>query len=151
MDLSGDELAGVVDLFGALSREELVSALEELAFRYGEATDPRALSARVDDAVDRFHLVPVDDRLVAGPAAFPTLPEAAEDLPHILDVDRRTVDRAAAAEAAEERFRAATATALDEEDEDYLVELLDVSYDLEAWGTVDLGDARDAIDRALDG
>jgi 8-oxo-dGTP pyrophosphatase MutT (NUDIX family) len=28
--------------------------------------------------------------------------------------------------------------------------LLDVSYDLEAWGPVDVSDARDAIDRALD-
>lgn len=150
MDLTGDELAGVVDLFGALAREELVSALGELAFRYGEDADDGTLAALVEDAVDRFFLVPVDDRLVAGPAAFPTLPEAAEDLPHILDVDRRTVDRTAAAEAAEQRFRTVTKEAVGDAGDDRLHELLDVSYDLEAWGSVDVGDARDAIDRALD-
>jgi hypothetical protein len=105
MDTTDDELAGIVDLFGALAKEKLVAALSELAFRRGEEPDEADLVATVDDAVDRFYLVPVDDRLVAGPAAFPELPDGAEDLPHILDVDRRQVDRAAAAEAAETRFR----------------------------------------------
>jgi hypothetical protein len=150
MDPSGDELAGVVDLFGALSREELLEALGELAFRRGESADADALSAAVDDAVDRFYLLPVDDVLVAGPAAFPTLPDGAEDLPHILDVDRRDVDRTAAAEAAEERFRTLAARAVEEAGDDRLRELLDVSYDLEAWGAVDVADARDAIDRTLE-
>lgn len=151
MDVGGDEVAGVVDIFGTLSREELHAALEELAFRYDQDPTSEELTALVDEAVERFYLVPVGDRLVAGPAAFPTLPEAAEDLPHILDVDRRSVDRAAAAEAAEERFRAVTATAVEEGGEERLAELLDVSYDLEAWGPVELGDARDAIDRTLEG
>lgn len=151
MDLTDDELAGVVDLFGALSRAELVAALEELSFRHGESASSDELAALIDDVVDRFYLEPVGDRLVPGPAAFPTLPAAAEDLPHILDADRRSVDDEAAAEAAEERFRRVAATALEDGDEDRLAELLEVSYDFEAWGPVELGDARDAIDRALDG
>lgn len=150
MDLSRDELAGVVDLFGALSREELVGALEELAFRWGVDAEAESLAATVDAAVDSFHLVPVDERLVAGPAAFPTLPDEAEDLPHILDVERRQVDREAAALAAERRFRTVAAAALDEGDDERMRELLDASYDLEAWGAVDVADSRAAIDRALD-
>lgn len=150
MDLTDDELAGVVDLFGALSREELLAALEELAFRADASADAQAFVVRIDEAVERFSLVPVDGRLVAGPTAFPTLPAASEDLPHILDVDRRTVDRTAAAAAAEERYREAAAAAVDCGDEERLTELLDVSYDIEAWGPVGVGDARDAVDRALD-
>lgn len=149
MDLTDDEVAGVVDLFGALSRAELVEALGELAFRAGVDADDEQFAGRIDDAVERFALVPVEDRLVAGPTAFPTLPPGAEDLPHIVDVDRRPVDRAAAAAAAEELFRRTTAAAVEAGDDDRLDELLDVSYDLEAWGPVDVGDARDAIDRAL--
>jgi hypothetical protein len=150
MDTTGDELAGIVDLFGALAHEELVAALSELAFRRGEEPDEADLAATVDDAVDRFYLVPVDDRLVAGPAAFPELPDGAEDLPHILDVDRRQVDRAAAAEAAETRFRKVTAEVVEDDDPERLRDLLDVSYDLEAWGAADVGDARDTIDSALE-
>ena len=53
-----DELAGVVDLFGALARSELERALEELAFkRGGQSADAEAISAAVDDAVDRYYLV----------------------------------------------------------------------------------------------
>jgi hypothetical protein len=150
MDPSGDELAGIVDLFGALDREELLEALVELAFRRGASADEDDLSAAVEDAVGRFHLLPVDGVLVAGPAAFPTLPDGAEDLPHILDVERRDVDRTVAAEAAEERFRRVAARTVEAADDDRLRELLDASYDLEAWGPVDVGDARDAIDRALE-
>jgi hypothetical protein len=149
MDLEGDGLAGLVDLFGALSREELRSAVAELAFRRGVDVDDAAVEAAIDDAVDGFYLVPLADRLAPGPAAFPTLPDGADDLPHIMDVERRSVDREAAAAAAEERFREVAARAVAEAGEDRLRELLDVSYELEAWGPVDVDDARDAIDRAL--
>lgn len=150
MDVSGDELAGIVDLFGALAREELVAALSELAFRRGVDADEDDLAATVDAAVDEFYLVPVDDRLVAGPAAFPTLPDRSEDLPHILDAEHRSVDRPAAARAAEARFRRAASTAVADGEDGRLRTLLDISYDLEAWGAVDVADARDAIDRALE-
>lgn len=149
MDPSGDELAGVVDLFGALSREELLEALAELAFRRGEPADEDALSAAVDDAVDRFHLLPVDDVLVAGPAAFPTLPDGAEDLPHILDADRRTLDRETLGLAVVERLRGEAARAVARGDDDRVRRLMDVSYDVETWAPVDVSDVRDRFDSSL--
>jgi len=84
---------------------------------------------------------------VVGPAAFPELPEGATDLVHILDVDERTIDRDAASQQAVERFRADAAGAVDAGDEDRIRTLLDVSYELEAWGGVDLGDVRDRLER----
>jgi len=145
MDLSGDELAGIVDLFGTLGRAELVEALSELAYRRGvEPPD----EATIDDAIDAYRLFAYrppdcdDRRLLAGPAAFPTLPDGAEDLPHILDVERRSVDRAAAGEAARRRIAAAAADDPDDPDRE---RLLDLTYDLEAWAPVDAGDLRDSL------
>ncbi len=150
-ELGGDELAGVVDLFGGLTREELEEALAELAYRRGEEPpDPD-----VDDAVAAYVLVEHDDGdealLVAGPIAFPTLPEGATDLPHMLDVPARSIDREALARDVEERFRADVARAVADGDADRMRELLDVSYELDAWGPVDLGEMRGRLDRALDG
>jgi hypothetical protein len=146
-----DELAGVVDLFGALTREELAEALSELAYRK-DATVPEGA---IDDAIEAFALVVVerdgdDDLLAPGPSAFPTLPDGAEDLPHILAVDTRDVDREAVGRAAERRLRAEAARAVASEEADRAAELLDVSYDLEAWGGVELDDIRDRLDAARD-
>lgn len=146
-----DELAGVVDLFGALTREELAEALSELAYRK-DATVP---DGAVDDAIEAFALVVVereegDDLLAPGPSAFPTLPDGAEDLPHILAVDTRDIDREAVGRAAERRLRAEAARAVASEEADRAAELLDVSYDLEAWGGVELDDIRDRLDAARD-
>ncbi|MFB6108829.1 MAG: hypothetical protein ABEJ82_08330 [Haloplanus sp.] len=161
---TGDELAGVVDLFGALTRTELERALDELAFKQGAETDAEAFAAAVDAAVESFYLVPVDaadvadsadgsvpeDNLLApGPAAFPALPDHAEDLPHILDVPERTVDRDRLARAAERRLRAAAASAVEREDAERIERLLDVSYDLETWASVDASGIRDRLDDAL--
>jgi hypothetical protein len=56
-----DELAGVVDLFGALTSEELTRALVELAYRQrGDADESavaEAVDAAVEWAVDRYYLV----------------------------------------------------------------------------------------------
>jgi hypothetical protein len=56
-----DELAGVVDLFGALTNEELARALVELAYRQrGDADGSavrEAIDVAVDWAVDRYYLV----------------------------------------------------------------------------------------------
>ncbi len=52
-----DELAGVVDLFGAVTRAELERALDELAFRQGEAADAEALRDAVEGAVEAYYLV----------------------------------------------------------------------------------------------
>ena len=155
-----DELAGVVDLFGALSRSELERALEELAFkRGGQSADAEALAAAVDDAVDRYYLVEYDDPggdasdalLAVGPVAFPTLPPNAEDLPHILDVEPRDPDREALGERVGDRFREEAARAVDEGDAERVEHLLDVSYDLEAWTPVDVSAERERLAAALDG
>lgn len=147
MDPTADELAGVVDVFGALTRAELSEALSELAFKRGEELDDPA--ALVDDAVASYHLVGVDvdggTLLAPGPTAFPEIPEGAEDLPHIMDVPERDLDRTDLAEAVAERFREETAVAVRSGDPEFIDRLLDVSYELEAWGPVDVSGARDRL------
>jgi hypothetical protein len=160
MDVSADELAGVVDLFGALTRAELGHGLAELAFKQGEDCDPAAFDDDIDAALSTYQLVAVeadepDDTdttdeplLVAGPVAFPELPPGATDLPHILDVENRDVDRDTAAEAAKGRFEREAATAVNEDDQGMIAALLDASYELEAWGGIDLAEARARLDDA---
>lgn len=163
MDISADELAGVVDLFGALAREDLRQGCVELAFKNGEDRDPGEFDGAIERAVESYHLVAVpadddggvatggEDLLVAGPAAFPELPEGATDLVHVLDADERTVDREVVSRAAERRFRSEAAVAVEAGDREGIRRLLDVSYELEAWGAVDLGGTRDRLDSALEG
>jgi hypothetical protein len=151
MEPTGDELAGIVDLFGALSRAELERALDELAFKRDVETPA---PETVDAAVASYHLVVVDEEsglLAVGPTAFPTVPEGGRDLPHILDVPDREVDRGALVEAVERRFRADAATAVEAGDDERIAELLDLSYDLDAWGAVDLSGARERLADSVDG
>jgi hypothetical protein len=151
MDLSPDDVAGIVDLFGALTRAELDEALDELAYR----RDAEVPESAVGEALDAYAIVEFerDDEPVfaVGPAAFPTLPEGAVDLPHILDVDTRAPDREALAAAVESRFRGDVARAVAAEDDAEVRRLLDVSYDLEVWGPVELGELRTRLDDALEG
>lgn len=144
-----DELAGMVDTFGALDREELRRACSETAFRRGEDLDDEAVDAAIEDALESYALVEYDGQLVPGPAAFPTMPDGAEDLPHILDVERRSVDRASVAEAVAERFQAEVDDAIEDDDAERCEALLDRSYEVESWGPVTLDDARERLDRAL--
>ena len=171
-----DELAGVVDLFGALTGEELVDALGELAFKRGQSVDREALAAAVDDAVAAYYLVHADPAngagdsdsgdgsdgddgsgtvvepgalLAVGPVAFPVLPPGGEDLPHILDVARREVDRAALGGRVVDQFRAESRAALADGDADAVATLVDVSYDLEAWAPVDVSETRASLAAAL--
>lgn len=131
-----DELAGVVDLFGALTREELAEARSELAFRRGrEEPDP----ATVDAALEEYALVEHEGLVVAGPAAFPTLPAEASDLPYIVDVPEREIDR----EEVGERVREELLEAVGKEDPERLREL---SYDLEAWAPVDASEVRERLE-----
>ncbi|WP_459192762.1 DUF7109 family protein [Halosimplex sp. J119] len=150
MSLLADELAGVVDLFGGLTREELHRALEELAFKRGEEPDADAVAAAVEDTVESYHVVPVDHEgetlLVAGPVAFPTLPEHAEDLPHIMDVEEQTVEREAVAAAVRDRLEADTEAVAAAGDSDRAADLVDVCYDLETWADVDTGGLRERLD-----
>ncbi|WP_228546219.1 DUF7109 family protein [Halegenticoccus tardaugens] len=168
-----DELAGVVDLFGALTRTELERALSELAFKQGKGADAEALSAAVEEAVEGYYLVEYeaggsaegdggesvratgDDAdeplLTPGPVAFPTLPENAEDLPHIMDVEPRRIDREALGRQVGERLLGDAARAVAAGDGERIERLLDVSYDLEAWAPVDVREARDRLGEALGG
>jgi len=174
MSITHDELAGVVDLFGALTPEELTEALGELAFKQGQEVDEATLQADIDAAVAAYALVeydpldteddpvdtehaPADDAasdetetLVAvGPTAFPTLPPNAEDLPHILDYDRRSVDRERLAKQVTQRLAAETAAATTDNDVARASKLLDVAYDIETWATVETDDIRSTLTAAL--
>jgi hypothetical protein len=175
MEVSGDELAGVIDLFGELAPAELEGAIGELAFKRGE--DPPDIERAVETALENYRLVAIEaegdraastdgnyrakiertadsnpeqgDRLlVPGPTAFPVLPAGAADLPHIMEIDTREVGRERLEASVEERFRAEAAKAVLERDEERVEGLLDTSYDLEAWGTFDLGDVRARLDAA---
>jgi hypothetical protein len=156
MDPTPDDLAGVVDLFGGLTRAQLGEALAELAYKRGGEYDPDGFEAIIDAAVRSYHLIAVEDAtetadslLVVGPVAFPELPEGATDLPHILDVPDRDPNRDAAARAAAERFRRDAATAIDDGDTERVRVLVDVSYELEAWGGRDLSTTRELLDETL--
>jgi hypothetical protein len=164
--LPPDELAGVVELFGALTPAELDRALAELAYRRGggEASGDAARETReaaVADAVAAYYLVEVEvevgpeddgetERLLApGPVAFPTLPAGAEDLPHLLDAPERDVDRATLAARVEGRLRSDAARAVVDGDAARMRRLLDVTYDLDTWGPADVEDVRRRLDDAL--
>ena len=162
-----DDLAGVVDLFGWLTRAELSGALSELAFKRRTEVDEAAIDDAIDLAVAEYALVPAPEKalsgepdapsdtgetdvaeatlLAVGPAAFPTLPEGAEDLPHILDVSDRGVDREALADAVLERLRREAVEGINEGDVERLETLADVTYDVEAWAPVDVDPVRTRI------
>ena len=174
-----DDLAGVVNLFEWLTREELTEALSELAFKRRAEVDDEAIAAAIDVAVAEYALVPAppaalseageggekttdladpadrDDAdavaLAVGPAAFPSLPADAEDLPHILDVPDRDVDREILSEAVLERLSGDAVAAIESGDAERLEVLADVTYDIEAWAPVDAGDVRERIVDELDG
>jgi hypothetical protein len=154
-----DELAGVVDLFGTLTRDELTSALAELAFKQGKEVNESAFDSTIAAAVTDYYLVETEcettdgaraDALVPGPVAFPMVPENGEDLPHIMDVPNRSVDRGSVGEAVAERLRDEAEAAVESGDEERARYLLDVSYDVEAWAPVAVGGVRERLDDALD-
>ena len=154
-----DELAGVVDLFGGLTREELAQALVELAFKQGKEVEREAFAAEIEAAVEDYHLVEADwdggdhdaeTLLVSGPAAFPTVPENGEDLPHILDVPDRELDREGLGESVAERLHEEARTIAAAGEVERAQELLDVSYDLEAWAPVEADEVRETLDRAFE-
>ena len=147
-----DELAGIVDLFGALERSTLRQACVELAYKRGADREPAGFDDVIESAVADYHLLALDgDVLVSGPVAFPELPEGATDLPHILDAESRTIDRDRLAAVAQKRFRADAAAAVEAGDSERIEHLLDISYELEVWAPVELDDARRRLDDALEG
>ena len=164
--LARDDLAGVVDLFAWLTREELSRAFAELAFKRRTTLDEDAIDEAIDVAVAEYALVPAPpgavsvvgdegdadgpandggEALAVGPAAFPSLPDGAADLPHILDVPDRTVDRAVLSEAVHERLSTDAVAAITEGDTARLEVLADVTYDIETWAPVDAAPIRERI------
>lgn len=168
MDVSVDELAGIVDLFGGLSRAELDRALMDVAARDGVSVDEDVVEETIAAARETFALVrytppapaalssaapaPTDPEplLVMGPTAFPSLPDHAEDLPSILDIDPRTPDREAVGVQFQRRFRQAVTDVLERGDGERARQLLDSSYDIEAWAPADLDTERDRLDTLLE-
>lgn len=145
-----DELAGVVELFGGLTREELEGALVELAYKQGTDVKREALDAEIEAALSDYYLVETEHGgealLVAGPVAFPSVPENGADLPHIMDVETRSVDRESVGTAVHERLREEASAATEADDEERVQYLLDVSYDVEAWAPVAADDVRERLD-----
>ena len=153
MSRTRDELVGVVDLFGALTREELARALFELAYKQGREVDEEAVEAEIAAAEEEYYLVAFErdgeTLLAPGPTAFPSLPENAEDLPHILDVDSRAVDREELAEGVRDGLAEEADETVAADDRERAETLLDVSYDLEAWAPVDATEVRERLDDLL--
>lgn len=147
MEYSSDELAGIVDLFGALPREGLERAIEELGFRAGSDVSDAAVESAIDEAIYSYALVEVtveeETLLAPGPTAFPELPSGAEDLPHILDHERREVPRDSIETTVRRRLAGAAA---EMEDTERAAELIDITYDAEAWAGLDLEDVRTRLE-----
>jgi hypothetical protein len=151
--VSDDELAGVVELFGGLTRDELRQALSEVAYRMGEEFDGAGVDTSIDEALNQFYLVRFESEertlLVDGPRAFPELPPQGEDLPHIMDVEPRTVDRDELGRRVNDQLATEVTLALAGADEDRMRTLVDVSYDAEAWAPVDCSGVRARLDAVL--
>ena len=64
--LARDDLAGVVDLFAWLTREELSRAFSELAFKRRTTLDEDAINEAIDVAVAEYALVPAPPGAVSG-------------------------------------------------------------------------------------
>jgi hypothetical protein len=154
MDVSPDELAGVADLFGGLTREEFEEAIENVAARQGAAFEAAALGERIEAARQEHYLLGVDHGgstvFVPGPTALPTLPEHAEDLPHMMDVSERDIDVDRLAGVARERLERDAEAAVDAGDSERVRFLLDACYDAEAWGPVDVAPVRERLLAMLD-
>lgn len=155
MEPTANELAGVVDLFGALTRAELRRAVTELDARSGQdPIDATDLETVIAEARERFVLVECDldgqTVVTVGPTAFPAQPPHAEDLPHIMDIEYRDIEVDALAPGVRDRFVAAVDRACEAPDESRARTLLDVSYDVEAWATLDLSAQRSRLEPVIE-
>lgn len=147
MELSGDELAGIADQFGALPPTAMRRAIRETAFRAGEEVDDATVGALIEEGVASFDLLRIEvdgnPYVAPGPASFPTVPGAASDLPHVLDAEPIEVPEEALVEGVKRSLREAAGDIDGAED---AREMLEVTYDAEAWVDVDLGPVRERLD-----
>ncbi|EMA58550.1 DUF7109 family protein [Halorubrum kocurii] len=144
-----EAIAAAIDV--AVAEYALVPAPPAALSEAGTGSAPEAESApeAVAEPADGADADAV--ALAVGPAAFPSLPADAEDLPHILDVPERDVDRETLSEAVRERLSRDAVAAIGAGDAERLEVLADVTYDIEAWAPVDAGDIRERIVDELDG
>lgn len=150
--LTNDDIAGIAEMFGVISRKQLEQALIELSYRQGEELSETAAENAVQEALSSFALVAISHQpqeLTAGPAAYPTLPVGANDLPHMLEQDRQKPDPAVVREAANQRYREAVDEAIEASDTETLQDLLQLSYDIEAWAEITVDDVRSRIQDEL--
>ncbi|WP_049906384.1 DUF7109 family protein [Halorubrum aidingense] len=142
-EADADAIAAAIDV--AVAEYALVPAPPAALSGAGSDAD---VDAGVDaaDVADPAAGIDRDDvALAVGPAAFPSLPAGAEDLPHILDVPERDVDRSALSAAVLDRLSADAVAAINESDAERLADLADVTYDIEAWAPVDAAEIRERI------
>ena len=153
MDPTLDELAGAVDLFEGLSREELISGFGDISARMGDYVNVETLSLRIDEAIEKYYLVEIVDRglLVVGPSALPELPEGGEDLPHLILVGEREINREEVEKSVVERVSKEIEIVISKKDRDQMERLLDVCYDLEIWGEIDVEGIRKKLEEVIDG
>lgn len=155
MDLTPDELAGISDLFGGLTRTELHEAIENVAARQGMTFDPEYLDEQIEAARREYYLLTVEHDgetlLTPGPVALPSLPNHAEDLPHMMDVRERAIDPEHLANAAREHLSDDAREAISRSDRDRIEFLVDVCYDVEAWGPVEVDSIRERLLNSLEG
>ncbi|HIJ12474.1 MAG TPA: hypothetical protein HA275_01930 [Halobacteriales archaeon] len=152
MDPTLDELVGAVDLFGGLSREELIGGFQDIGARMGDGVDIKGLNFRIDEAIEKYYLVELVDQglLVAGPSALPELPEGGEDLPHLILVGEREINREEVEKSVVERIGKEVEIAIFEKDRNQIESLLNVCYDLEIWAGVDVDGIRKKLERIID-
>lgn len=162
--ISLDELAGIVDLFGTLTRDAVDTAIVEMAFRQGIEVESDTRQEMITTAINQYRLIiypstedemrsiqhpseqasdinsNIDEtklnRIAPGPTAFPTLPAHAEDLPRILETDGQAIDHEAATYAVINRLRDDTEQAITNNDIELMRYLRDVTYDIETWAGV---------------
>ena len=148
MELSLDEIAGIVDIFGGLTNGELNTAMEEIAFRRDDSPVSQSwLDQKIEQATEEGILVRQESHdpplLCVGPVAFPVEPDGAEDLPYILDIPERTVDRESLANELLQNMEADISDTMSSNQRTAYIEL---SYDIETWSGVDTSQLRDALD-----
>lgn len=152
MKLTLDELAGAVDLFGGLTREELIQGCEDICARSGEVIDFEFINDKIENAIKKYYLVELKERglLVIGPVALPKLPEGGEDLPHLIQVENRLINKKEIEKIVFERMEEEIKVNSFEEDLESLERLLDICYDIEIWSSGGIEEARKALEKRVD-
>jgi hypothetical protein len=152
MKLTLDELAGAVDLFGGLTRDELIQGCEDICARSGEVIDFELMDEKIENAIEKYYLIELKERglLVIGPVALPKLPEGGEDLPHLIQVENRSIDKKEIEKVVFERIEEEIKNNSLEEDLESLEILLDICYDIEIWSSGGMEETRKVLERRID-